>query len=228
MNFSPCTWWPLRIPTQTCQLQLEAEFKHGWCALVTMPPLQLSLHLPLLIFHFMSLILSHSFESICVNLCLSGILVGNYLCPFKILIGIISVYSRYSHHPYHLNCSVWSASRESPHLQSIHVITHLSAIEFIFQAHKFVSMEGWFSMLRSIRSWDSGVAQGFILRGRSVSKLPKVSRSRAREGWLWGGVLEIQKISVSTSQWGMYFGVAVLGFGISILFVSTDSSLVSW
>ena len=93
---------------------------------------------------YVSLILSHSFESICVNLCLSGILVGNYLCPFKILIGIISVYSRYSHHPYHLNCSVWSASRESPHLQSICVITHLSTIEFIFQAHKFVSMEGDF------------------------------------------------------------------------------------
>jgi energy-converting hydrogenase Eha subunit H len=29
----------LRISTQMCQLQLEAEFKYGWCALVTMLPL---------------------------------------------------------------------------------------------------------------------------------------------------------------------------------------------
>ena len=137
---------------------------------------------------YVSLILNHSFESICVNLHLSRILVGNYLCPFEFLIGIISMYSRYSHHPHHLNCSVRSASRESPHLQSISVITHLSTIEFIFQAHKFVLKEGWFSMLGSIGSWDSRVAQGFILRGRPVAKLPKVSRSRAREGWIWGGV----------------------------------------
>ena len=39
-------------------------------------------------------------------------------------------------------------------------------------------------------------------------------------------LLEIQKISVSTSWWGMCFGMAVVGFGISTLFVSPDSSCV--
>ena len=47
-------------------------------------------------------------------------------------------------------------------------------------------------------------------------------------------LLEIQRIGVSTLQWGTCFDVAVLGFCVSTLFVSTDSScvcanpLISW
>ena len=57
-----------------------AEFKHGWFALVTMLPLQFS-------FHLLPLILSHSFESICVNLCLSSILVGKISVPIRVFDG---------------------------------------------------------------------------------------------------------------------------------------------
>ena len=39
-------------------------------------------------------------------------------------------------------------------------------------------------------------------------------------------MLEIRKIGASVSRWGTRFGVAVLGFSISTLFVSTDSSRV--
>ena len=75
-------------------------------------------------------------------MCLSGILVGKYLCPFEFLMGKISVYPRYPCHPHHPSCSVRSASRVSLCLQSIHVIAHSSPIEYIFQAHKFVLKEG--------------------------------------------------------------------------------------
>ena len=35
---SPRARWPSRIPTQTRRLRLEAEFKHGWCALAPCRP----------------------------------------------------------------------------------------------------------------------------------------------------------------------------------------------
>ena len=121
--------------------------------------------------HFI-LYVTHSEPLFWVYLCylhLSRILVGKHLRPFKFLMGKISVYPRYPCHP---SYSVWSASRVSPHPQSICVITHLSPVEFIFQAHKFVLKEGvifdaqkcqksGFWKWLKVSSWEAEVAEGF-------------------------------------------------------------------
>ena len=149
---------------------------------------------------------THSKPLFWVYLCylhLSRILVGNYLHPLKFLMRKISVYL---HHPHHPSCSVWSVSRES--------LCHYTFKPhwICFPGSQFCVGGGDFQCSKVSEVGILEVAWGFILRGGSVVKLLKVFRSRAREGWIWrgvllatlitqGGVLEIWRFGASTFQW---------------------------
>jgi hypothetical protein len=99
---------------------------------------------------------------------LSGFLVGKYLCPFEFSMGKISVYPCHLCHPRHPSYSVRLVLRESPHLQSIRVITYSSLVEFILRAHTFIFLEegGDFLMLVVSGVGILEVAQDFPWEGQ--------------------------------------------------------------
>ena len=122
-------------------LQLEAKFKPGWCALVTMPLLQLSSYLLLLISFYVSLILGHSFESICVicsylkNICAHSSFWWEKYLSVSML-------------------SMQSALRESPHPQSICVITHLSPVSGLTNLYwRRVIFDPWRHQMLGFWKW---------------------------------------------------------------------------
>ena len=121
----------------------------------------------------------------------------------------IFVYLHYPCHLHHLSCSMWSALRVStrPTFEPCWIYFPGSQIR--------IEGGGDFRCSEVSEIGILEVAQGFVLRGWSVAKSLKVSRSGAREGWIW----EVSGLCVGDSEiWCEHlvcFSVAVLGFSIS-------------
>jgi hypothetical protein len=128
-----------RIPTQTRRLRLEAGFKHGWC---TMPPLELSSHLPPLIFISASLFPSHSLRVYSFHLCPSGLLV---LRLFECSIGNICESAVRIIHVIHVISVLYLCS---PRPQIIRVITQSSCVEIISPGSQICIEEAGVKMQR--------------------------------------------------------------------------------
>ena len=140
----------------------------------------------LLISFYASLIPSHCFWVYLCYLPLSGVLVWKYLCPFEFVMGKISVLSAPSASS-ELFCVICV---ESVSMSAIYLCHHTFEPHWIYFPGSQICIErgGGFWCLKASEVGILEVAQGFVLRGWSVAKSPKVSRSGAREEWIWGGV----------------------------------------